>query len=49
MPRADVAPLGLKKLPPAFLYTFRPSGAGPQNPLASAVSVFSFRLLIDTT
>jgi hypothetical protein len=34
MPRADVAPLGLKK-PPRFSKHFAPPGRGPQNPLAS--------------
>jgi hypothetical protein len=36
MPRADVAPLGLKKQPPRFSKHFAPPGRGPQNPLAAA-------------
>jgi hypothetical protein len=41
MPRADVAPLGLKNNHPRFYRHFAPPGLGPQNPLALAV--FSFQ------
>jgi hypothetical protein len=45
MPRADAAPLGLKKNDhPRFYKQFAPPGLGPQNPLASAV-FSSFKLL----